>query len=1110
MQKKLANILFSTRLTGILFIVYFVSMIIGTFMDAGQDTSPTPFSRHYIYNAWWFEAIQMMFVVNFVGNIFRYRLYKKAKWATLTLHLSFIFIFVGAGITRYIGFEGWMPIGEGETENTYLTRDVFLTTFIDGDLVVNGQQQRRVEQERVDFSERLDNNIVLHSDYNGTQVTIEVKKFVKDAELDIIPGDIGDSYLKLVEAGDEGPHSHYIKEGDEDGELIHNIVFTLNSPVPGAVNITTQDNQMFIESPFEGDYMTMATRATGELVKDSIQPLKLRSRYQMANMAIVFPKPVMQGEFGVVKKSQLLQSREDGVIVDVTANGETKTVNLLGGQYVNGRFEQVKVGGLDIAVKYGSIVKELPFSIKLNDFVADRYPGTEDNFSAFSSEVTVIKPNETPYDYKIFMNNILDEEGYRFFQSSFFPDEKGTKLSVNHDQWGTWVTYFGYILLYFGLMAILFSKGSRFSDLKRMLEKVKANKAKLLTILLFASTMVGFSQEHGPDDGHNHKAPVQEEQSQEHGPNDGHDHETKTIQEHFEGDGHDHSVKERPKVKIERPSKAEIDSVIRSNVTPKAHSDKFGELVIQDYSGRMMPMNTFASEILRKLSKRDHYEEFDANQVLLSMQESPLFWYNVPIIYLARSKGDSIRKIIGVDNDQKYVSITDFLTDEGRNKIGPYLKEAYAAEIPNGYQSQLKEAYDRMSLLFNTLDGRSVKIFPVPNDEVNTWISPTDYKESYREKITDTLYGKFIENSFGFYIGELYNAKQSGDYKLADKLLAGFKNSQADVGSEVMLSDKKIKAEILYNKYDIFKELYSYYMMFGLVLFVLLIVQIFRSKSKVLNVIIKGLGIAIFLLFLIHTGGLIVRWYVSGHAPWSDAYESMIYVAWSTMFFGLAFGRKSMLTLAATAFVTAMLLVVAHMNWMDPAIGNLSPVLDSYWLMIHVAVIVASYGPFALGMILGLTVLILMIFTTEDNKAKMLLNIKELTLINEMSLTVGLVMLTIGNFLGGMWANESWGRYWGWDPKETWALISIIIYAFVIHMRLMPGLRGRFGFNLGSILAFASILFTYFGVNFYLAGLHSYQSGQQILSVQYIIGTLVIITMIASVAYWKYKKFYRK
>jgi ABC-type transport system involved in cytochrome c biogenesis permease subunit len=192
----------------------------------------------------------------------------------------------------------------------------------------------------------------------------------------------------------------------------------------------------------------------------------------------------------------------------------------------------------------------------------------------------------------------------------------------------------------------------------------------------------------------------------------------------------------------------------------------------------------------------------------------------------------------------------------------------------------------------------------------------------------------------------------------------------------------------------------------------------------------------------------------------------MIYVAWATMLFGLIFGRKSELTIASTAFVTAMLLMIAHWNWMDPAIENLQPVLNSYWLMIHVAIIVASYGPFTLGMILGATALSLMIFTTRSNRDKMLLNIKELTIINEMALTVGLVMLTIGNFLGGMWANESWGRYWGWDPKETWALISIMVYAFVIHMRLVPGLRGRFAFNLASILAISCIMFTYFGVNF--------------------------------------------
>lgn len=253
-----------------------------------------------------------------------------------------------------------------------------------------------------------------------------------------------------------------------------------------------------------------------------------------------------------------------------------------------------------------------------------------------------------------------------------------------------------------------------------------------------------------------------------------------------------------------------------------------------------------------------------------------------------------------------------------------------------------------------------------------------------------------------------------------------------------------------------------------------------------------------------------MRWYISGHAPWSDAYESMIYVAWATMLFGLIFGRKSSLTIASTAFVTAMLLMIAHWNWMDPSIANLQPVLDSYWLMIHVAIIVASYGPFTIGMVLGLVSLLLMILTNEKNKSKMLHNIKELTIINEMSLTIGLVMLTIGNFLGGMWANESWGRYWGWDPKETWALISIMIYAFVIHMRLVPGLRGRFAFNLASVISIASIIFTYFGVNFYLSGLHSYQSGQQIASLKVISIAVAIVAIVGILAYRKHLKYYKK
>jgi ABC-type transport system involved in cytochrome c biogenesis permease subunit len=178
--------------------------------------------------------------------------------------------------------------------------------------------------------------------------------------------------------------------------------------------------------------------------------------------------------------------------------------------------------------------------------------------------------------------------------------------------------------------------------------------------------------------------------------------------------------------------------------------------------------------------------------------------------------------------------------------------------------------------------------------------------------------------------------------------------------------------------------------------------------------------------------------------------------------------------------------------------------------MIHVAVIVASYGPFILGMVLGVVALILMVFTNENNKEKMNLNIQEITYINEMALTIGLVMLTIGNFLGGQWANESWGRYWGWDPKETWALISIMVYAFVIHSRFVPALRGKWIYNVMSVTAIYSIMMTYFGVNFYLKGMHSYASGDKVVTPNFVYYSLAILVVLATASYFKNKKYLKR
>jgi len=222
---------------------------------------------------------------------------------------------------------------------------------------------------------------------------------------------------------------------------------------------------------------------------------------------------------------------------------------------------------------------------------------------------------------------------------------------------------------------------------------------------------------------------------------------------------------------------------------------------------------------------------------------------------------------------------------------------------------------------------------------------------------------------------------------------------------------------------------------------------------------------------------LVVRWYVSGHAPWSNGYETMIYVGWATSLAGFIFVKRSPITLAVTTVLASIILFVAGMSWMNPEITNLVPVLKSYWLVVHVAVITASYGFLAMGALLGMLNLILMILRNKRNNQNISFTILEVSYIIEMALMIGLLMLTIGSFIGGVWANESWGRYWGWDPKETWALVSILVYSIILHLRRVPGLKSIFSLSSLALVGIGSVLMTFFGVNYYLSGMHSYGQG---------------------------------
>jgi cytochrome c-type biogenesis protein CcsB len=276
-----------------------------------------------------------------------------------------------------------------------------------------------------------------------------------------------------------------------------------------------------------------------------------------------------------------------------------------------------------------------------------------------------------------------------------------------------------------------------------------------------------------------------------------------------------------------------------------------------------------------------------------------------------------------------------------------------------------------------------------------------------------------------------------------------------------------------------------------------------KGGSSVFMKILFSLAVA---GFIFHTLGLGIRWYISGHSPMSNGYESMLFISWVTMLAGFIFSRKSLLALAATAILAGMTLMVAHMSFMDPEITNLVPVLKSYWLTLHVSVITGSYGFLGLGAILGLIVMIMMLFVNKKNQERISATIDELTVINYRTLTLGFYFLTIGTFLGAVWANESWGRYWGWDPKETWSLITIVIYTLVTHSRMIPGMKDIYTFNLLSLFAFSSVLMTYFGVNYYLSGLHSYAGGDAVPVPSFVYVAVIVLVTLGVAANFMYKR----
>lgn len=1035
---KLTNRLFSTRAAGLYILLFAISIGTATFIENDFGTSS---AQKVVYTSWWFSTLLVLFCVTIIVSIFRFRMIQQRKWMLLTFHVSIIVILIGAAVTRYFGYEGVMHIRENDVNNSFLSAETYLQ------FQVSRAGQTYAFDEEVMFATLGNNHFNGAYQIGDHLVTVDLLEFIPNPAQVLKASSRGKPIVKIVIGGSGGREEYFVRKGEST--RIANLLFNFSETEPSdGINIAYRNDSLLIQSNRTLIQRVMATQTTDTLVaRRGYYPLKLRSLYTDGNSSFVVGDFMPKGELHLESESPKVRNESIvGLKLLVTVNGIADTVHVYGSKGQRGAPAVLTVNGLDLAVAYGGKKIVLPFSIRLNDFIMERYPGTN-SAASYASEVKLLDSRKNlEENHRIYMNHILDYEGYRFFQSSYDNDEMGTYLSVNHDFWGTWISYLGYALLTTGLVLSLFSKKSRFYQISQSLEKLRGKPSGAAALMIIIS-VVGSTTD------------------------------------------------------ISAQRVISVSSF--NNTIDVSHADDFSRLIVQDQNGRMKPVHTLSRELMRKLTKKESLNGLNADQIVLGMFANTQDWIGVDMIDIG--KHPEIHTLLGVSRSK--VSYEDFFDSGGQYRLTDEVRRAYGLQpIDRGvYEKELMKIDERVNIANMVFSGSIFKIIPVPQDPNRTWVANESghHDHDHGNAPEMTVAARF----FDAYRHALQEAMSTNDYRLPGKMISELYTFQKSNGGDVIPSPGRINAEILLNKLNIFNRLAILYAVLGVVLLFSLFYSVFSPATNLttLSTILLGIVIA---GFVVHTIGLGIRWYVSERAPWSNGYESMIYIAWTTVLGGLIFTRNSLGGLAATMILSATVLLVAILSYMDPEITPLVPVLRSYWLTIHVSLEAGSYGFLMLGAIIGLINLILMIFLNGSNKDKVYRKIKEMSYLSEMTLIGGLVMISIGTYLGGVWANESWGRYWGWDAKETWALVTILIYAFILHMRLIPSLQGLFAYNFATIFGLASVIMTYYGVNYYLSGLHSYAAGDPVPVPQWVYIVITAVLAISALAFRK-KRMYK-
>ena len=557
------------------------------------------------------------------------------------------------------------------------------------------------------------------------------------------------------------------------------------------------------------------------------------------------------------------------------------------------------------------LLKDLPFTLQLDTFYINYYPGT-DAPSDYVSRVSCIhSENEASLQTEISMNKVLDFQGYRFYQSSFDEDGKGSWLSVNYDPWGTGITYVGYLMLAVSMLAVLFQRRGTF---RKLLDHPLLKPGSVCLLLLLARVELHASTK-----------------------------------------------------KLSIISEAESDSLATTQVI---------------YHDRVVPFNTLARDFVKKLSGKDSFSGLSAEQIVGSWMKHPEEWKYVPII---KVKSQELRRRLGVEGSS-YVRIVDLFEGEHYRLRKLWHPDTSKTGKPSSLEKAILETDEKVALVLMLCQGTLVR--PLPTD-----------------------------------------------------------------GSVEPLSDVAVQAELIYNRIPFSKILFMFNLTLGFLSFGWLL-----ARGKWGN----GWQVALLVSLLFHAVGYVLRWYIGGRIPLSNGYETMQFLALCVLVVAYLLRRRFPFVVSFGFLLSGFTLLVAYLGQMNPQITPLVPVLVSPWLSTHVSCIMIAYALLAfmwLNAVLGICV------GRESER---------LMLFSRLLLYPAVFFLGIGIFIGAVWANVSWGRYWAWDPKEVWALITFMVYALPFHAESLSCFRRPRFFHFYMLFAFGTVLMTYFGVNYLLGGMHSY------------------------------------